>query len=100
MASRYIHTQISNNSNAGKRYYESTIYPNIKHSNTDMYIVVEQGDRLDILAKTYYGNSDLWWVIAVANNINDAVFHIQPGVQLRIPQNVGRILRDIEKLNK
>ena len=35
-----------------------------------------------------------------ANNINDAVFYIEPGIQLRIPQNIGNILKDLEKINK
>ncbi len=100
MASRYSNTKIVTNPTTKKKYYESTIYPKVKPSNTDTYIISEAGDRLDILAKNYYGDSKLWWIIAVANNINDAVFYIEPGVQLRIPQNIGTILKDLEKINK
>ena len=25
----------------------------------------------------------MWWIIATANNINDANFYVEPGVQLR-----------------
>lgn len=100
MASRYSNTKIVVKSDTKKKYYESTIYPKVIPSDSDTYIISEAGDRLDILAKNYYGDSKLWWIIAVANNINDAVFYVEPGVQLRIPQNVGNILRDLEKINK
>ena len=100
MASRYLNTKILSKSDTKKKYYESTIYPKIKPSNTDIYIISEQGDRLDLLAANYYKDSSLWWVIAIANNINDAVFYPQPGTQLRIPQNIGVILKDFKKINK
>ncbi len=100
MASRYSNTNLKTNTNTKKRYLESTIYPKIKPSNTDTYIISEQGDRLDILAKNYYGDSEMWWIIAIANNINDAVFYITPGTQLRIPQNVGNVIKEFQKINK
>lgn len=100
MASRYSNTQSVANKNTKQKYLESTIYPKIKPSNNDVYIISEQGDRLDILAKNYYGDSEMWWIIAIANNINDAVFYIQPGTQLRIPQNVGNIVKEFQKINK
>lgn len=100
MASRYSNTNVVENKNTKKKYFESTIYPKIKPNNNDVYIISEQGDRLDILAKNYYGDAKLWWIIAVANNINDAVFYITPGTQLRIPQNIGFVLNELQKINK
>jgi hypothetical protein len=55
---------------------------------------------LDILANKYYNDSSLWWIIAVANNLNDASLSIEPGIQMRIPSNVSKILNDLEKINK
>jgi hypothetical protein len=55
---------------------------------------------LDLLANKYYGDTSLWWIIAVANNINDASFYVTEGLQLRIPSNVSKILNDLEKINK
>ena len=100
MANRYTYTKTKKDSDTNITYMESTIYPKVVPSDSDTYIISEAGDRLDIMAKTYYGDSKLWWIIAVANNINDAVFYIEPGVQLRIPQNIGNILKDLEKINK
>ena len=79
---------------------ESTIYPRIKATDTDFYIISEQGDRLDILSKKYYNDSTLWWIIATANNLNDATLSIEPGIQLRIPSDVSTILNDLQKINK
>jgi nucleoid-associated protein YgaU len=79
---------------------ESTIYPKIKPNNNDLYIISEQGDRLDLLANKYYGDTTLWWVIATANNINDATFYVEAGIQLRIPSDTNTILNDLQKINR
>jgi hypothetical protein len=42
----------------------------------------------------------MWWIIAVANNINDADFFIEAGRQLRIPSNISKIMNDLRNLNK
>jgi hypothetical protein len=42
----------------------------------------------------------MWWIISVANNINDASFYVTEGLQLRIPSNLGQIMNDFEKINK
>ena len=42
----------------------------------------------------------MWWVIATANNLNDANFFVQEGIQLRIPSNINEILSDLQKINK
>jgi hypothetical protein len=78
----------------------SVIYPKIKPSNDDIYIISESSDRLDILASKYYGDKTLWWIIATANNLNDASLSITPGTQMRIPSNISKILNDLEKINK
>ena len=76
----------------GREVYQSKIYPNIELRDTDLYVATETGDRLDTLANTFYGDSTLWWIIASANNIHDAVFGLEDGTVLRIPQNYLEIL--------
>ena len=95
MASRYTYTNILKTSETKKNYLESTIYPKIKATDNDLYIISTQGDRLDLLANQYYGDRNLWWIIAVANNLNDASLSIEPGKQLRIPGNTSNILNDL-----
>jgi phage tail protein X len=100
MASRYTYSEVLKTKETNKQYLESTIYPKIKAKDSDMYIISEAGDRLDLLAYKYYGDQTLWWVIATANNINDATFYVQEGIQLRIPSDINAILTDLQKINK
>lgn len=100
MANRYAYTNVTKDVDTKKNYMESTIYPKIKPSDRDYYVISEQGDRFDLLAYKYYGDVSMWWIIAVANNINDANFFVEPGIQLRIPANTNDIMNDLYKLNK
>ena len=100
MANRYQYTNTLLTKNTKKKYLSSIIYPKIKPSNDDLYIISEASDRLDILASRYYNDKTLWWIIATANNLNDASLSIAPGTQMRIPSNISKILNDLEKINK
>jgi hypothetical protein len=100
MASRYQYTTQLTTDNTKRKYLSSIIYPKIQPTDNDMYIISESSDRLDILASKYYGDKSYWWIISIANNLNDASFHIQPGLQLRIPSDLSKILRNFDKLNK
>ena len=84
----------------GKRYMSSTIYPKIKPNNDDIYIIVDTTDRLDLLAHKYYNNPQYYWIIAVANNINNGDMYLEGGTQIRIPTDLVTILKDFEKINK
>ena len=58
------------------------------------------GDRFDQLAQQYYGDSSLWWVISIANNsFNQGSYFVTPGVQLRIPSQIGSIVASYNELN-
>jgi hypothetical protein len=81
-------------------YYQSVIYPNIPLDASDLYVVTSDGDRLDLLAYSYYKDSSLYWIISVANNnVTKGSLFPQPGIQLRIPQNVSDILNQYYQLN-
>lgn len=77
----------------GKQYWKQKFYPNIPVSETDDYVITNVGDRLDSLAYSYYRDSTLWWVIAIANNnITKGSLFPEPGTQLRIPTNLNNVL--------
>jgi hypothetical protein len=84
-----------------KQYYRGKFYPNIPLNENDSYVVTTVGDRLDYLAYIYYGDSELWWVISVANNnaTNGSIFPI-PGTQLRIPADLNGILNLFNTFNQ
>ena len=65
--------------------YGTTIYEKIHENNNDIYVISQEGDRLDNIAFQYYGDSKLWWYIASANKIN--TMNIPPGTSLRIPSS-------------
>lgn len=100
MSTRYTYTNKKTDSDTNTMYMESTIYPKIEPKDNDFYIIATAGDRLDLLANVYYKDPSMWWVIAVANNLNDANFFVEVGTQLRIPADVSDILNNLYKVNK
>lgn len=84
----------------GKRYFRNSIYPDIPYANDDTYIITTVGDRYDLLAQYFYGDSSLWWIIAIANNSKKDGLVTQPGVQIRVPSNPGKIVQEFESLNQ
>ena len=64
------------------------------------YIITMIGDRLDNLANQFYGDSTLYWVLQIANeDCKKDSLYPPIGIQLRIPQNITKILQDFEKIN-
>ena len=100
MSNRYLYTKTIKEQDTNKSYFESTIYPSVKPADTDFYVISEAGDRLDLLAKKYYNDTTKWWIIAVANNLNDGNFFVEEGRQLRIPKDTTLILNNLAKVNK
>jgi len=85
----------------GIKYYKAKKYPPIPPSESDIYVVTVQGDRLDLLANTYYKDPTLWCIIPIANsNINFGSMFPEPGVQLRIPMNLNMIIELFNQENQ
>ena len=101
MANRYNRTPIQIDENKN-RYYTTTLYPEIPPNINDIYLLTEVGDRLDVLANTYYKDNSLWWIIARANpdKIRRDGLLLKPGLQIRIPSDVENILTQFANLNK
>lgn len=83
----------------GKNVYRTTYYPDIPESEDDFYITVSQVEYLDSLAKKYYGDENLWWIIARANNLPGYKLSITTNKQIRIPANVSLILNELKNIN-
>ena len=105
---RYTQTPITfgenPNTNREDRYprYTNVKYPLTPRSINDIYILVAEGDRYDILAQTYYQDSSLWWIISTSNsNTRQDSLIPSPGSQIRIPaaSRLSQILSDYENLN-
>ncbi len=84
----------------GIRYRRNTIFPEIKPSFSDIYVIATSGDRYDTLAMEYYSDPSLWWVIASINNSKKDSLVVEPGKQLRIPAGIQSILQEYTELNQ
>jgi len=83
----------------GKRVFRTTRYPKIPVEANDIYIVASETDYLDSLADRFYNDNTLWWIIAQANGIN-ATLKAPTGKQIRIPQNIDRIISRFRQENR
>lgn len=52
--------------------------------NNDRFHTVIRGERMDLLAYRFWGDSRLWWVLATYND-RDWMFDLKPGDVLRYP---------------
>lgn len=87
-------------SNSEKPMLQTVRYPEIPRSESDIYVYTTIGDKYDILAQQYYGDSSLWWVIANANRDLDKSSLTPPiGSQIRIPINPALTLSEFGEQN-
>lgn len=85
------------------RRYTTVKYPEIPLDFSDIYVYTTKGDRYDLLALSYYGDAQLWWIISRANINNTSPDSLFPniGEQIRIPgpSRISTILGKYENLN-
>lgn len=55
------------------------------NSVTDIAYTIQVSDTLDKLAKRFYGDERLWWIIAERNGIIHAIDECVPGHDIIIP---------------
>jgi nucleoid-associated protein YgaU len=73
------------------RRLSTLMYPDFK-TNSDTKILSQEGDRLDLLAKEFYGDESLWFIIAKANNLGKGSLNVPAGKVIIIPfyqENAG-----------
>ena len=93
---RYRNTKIFRDKN-GKRYYRPTIVPNIPLRDSDLFIYPKVGDRLELLAHKFYGDSNLWWIIAKANELTNGMIGLSSEKKIRIPTKIQPILESLQR---
>lgn len=54
---------------------------------TDAVFEVKQGvtNRLDLISNHFYQTPELWWVIALVNNLFDPMAGFEVGTKIRVP---------------
>tara|TARA_R110000803_G_scaffold99458_1_gene167532 strand:+ start:3942 stop:4244 length:303 start_codon:yes stop_codon:yes gene_type:complete len=95
------YTNISDSRTLGGKPYKTTSkYPDIPLSFNDLYAYTDEGDRFDILAQKFYSNSNLWWIISIANpQFPQNSMYPPLGVQIRIPGDTAAIINEYNQLN-
>jgi hypothetical protein len=99
MASRYTDIPVMSGSLNTPRFYKNAVYPTVELSEFDNYIITTVGDRLDLLAFDYYGDSSLWWIIATANDLPGNSLYPTFGIQLRVTANYAKVIQDFASIN-
>ena len=84
-----------------KRYYINTILPEIPLNQDDVYIITQDGDRLDNLSYEFYNDVQFWWVILAANpnKLRKDSYHVALGEQIRIPSDPIRYIDEFIDFN-
>lgn len=96
---RYQNIDITKQSGTGEQYYVNNIYPEIPASGEDSYVIAVLGDRLDLLALDFYGDTSFWWVISSANSLPGDSLYLEPGSQVRIPANLLGVINNYKVVN-
>lgn len=69
----------------GYEFWDLLVLEGIPVQPDETQYVVKMTDRIDLLANTFYGDPVLWWVLAVANNMEILPTDLKFGVTLRVP---------------
>lgn len=72
-------------------------YPEIAPAGDDQRYVVDRKDRIDLLANSFYGNVELWWVIALRNELRLLPNDMYQNQVLQIP-SARRVFNTILRL--
>lgn len=85
----------------GKKYYINTVLPDVPLSQDDIYIITQDGDRLDNLSFEFYNDTQFWWVILAANpnKLRKDSYHVALGEQIRIPADPIRYINSFTNFN-
>jgi hypothetical protein len=86
--SRYTTSRIQKDDNE-KRKLSTIIIPTAPLTETDFYIQTTSVERLDKLAKIFYEDASLWWIIAAANGLGKGTYVIPQNTRLRIPDKTN-----------
>jgi hypothetical protein len=99
MSYKYENTPIKKQVDTGIQYYETNVYPSIPVVQGDNYVITTLGDRLDLLALDFYGDMNLWRIIAAANSLPGDSIYPPIGAQIRIPANPISVINQYKKEN-
>jgi len=69
----------------GYEFWDLLVPPEIPVRPDEVQYTVQMADRIDLLANKFYGDPVLWWVLAVANNLDVLPTDLKYGSTIRVP---------------
>ena len=79
-------TKLESGKHKGIIRQHTKFYNKISESVDDIWVMTQEGDRLDLLANQFYGNPELWWYIARVNHLK--TMNVEPGIKIRVPNSI------------
>ena len=95
--SRYENTPIQRKDNVRIFYY---FLSQIPLQDSDKYINVIVGTRVDNLAFQYYGDISLWWIIAEINGLTGTELQLDTSKKYRITYKYKFYFRRVHKTKR
>ena len=69
-------------------FWDLLVPPEIPVRSDEIQYTVQMADRIDLLANKFYGDPVLWWVLAVANDLDILPTDLKYGQVIRVPSKV------------
>lgn len=69
----------------GVQFWDMVDLPQLQEQPDDISYTVAASDRIDLLAYKFYGDPVLWWVIALANDMELLPTDLHESDVIRIP---------------
>jgi len=71
----------------GCTFWDTPSFPKIPPQSADTFIDIDDQNagNLDLIAHDEYGDPDLWWIIALANDMDLIPTDVIIGTKIRIP---------------
>jgi len=69
----------------GIEFWDRVEFPTLIDQPDDFFYDVQEPDTIEILAHRFYGDVRLWWVIAIANDMELPPFGMNAGTTIQIP---------------
>ena len=96
---RYKFQPIRKDKDTEVQFLSRTKYPVIEEQDTDVKIIAKYGDNLTKLAFDYYGDVDLYWIIARRNKFTNTIYPVICQ-ELYIPTDISEAISELNKLNR
>lgn len=72
---------------------QTIVFPQNLPQNLYTEYVTKHGDTWPVISYNVYNNTALWWLICLANNIQNSVEPIKAGMELLIP--IPAVVREV-----